>query len=98
MNVPKIKLKTEFFEEDGQIIGIAPEINVGSSGEDIEDAKHSLQEAVELWIEGCMEMGTLEQVLEEDGFARSFDGIWVHRQALLRDSAVFSPSPEMAMA
>ena len=42
MDTPRLKLKTEFFEEDGQIIGIAPEINVGSSGADIVDAQRSL--------------------------------------------------------
>jgi predicted RNase H-like HicB family nuclease len=80
MNMPRIQLKTEFFEEDGQIIGSAPEINVGSSGRDIADAQRSLKEAIELWIEGCISMGTLEQVLEEDGFRREADGVWLHRQ------------------
>ncbi|OGY91688.1 MAG: hypothetical protein A3H70_01475 [Candidatus Komeilibacteria bacterium RIFCSPLOWO2_02_FULL_48_11] len=94
--MPQIKLKTEFFEEDGQIIGIAPEINVGSSGRDIVDAQRSLKEAIELWIEGCIEMGTLEQVLDEDGFSRKADGDWVHRQALSHQTATFS-LPDLAV-
>lgn len=89
-------LKTEFFEEDGQIIGMAPEINVGSSGQDIADAERSLKEAVELWIEGCISMGTLEQVLEEDGFRREADGAWRHPQALSLQTATFS-LPEAAV-
>ena len=98
MNTPQIKLKTEFFEEDGQIIGIAPEINVGSSGMNMEDAQRSLKEAVELWLEGCQEMGTLEQVLEEDGFKREADGIWTHRQALSHQTAIFNLPDALAMA
>ena len=97
MNMPRIKLKTEFFEEDGQIIGIAPEINVSSFGSDLADAKRSLQEAVELWLEGCIEMGTLEQVLEEEGFTQSQDGSWVHRLSVAEESMTLS-MPQMAMA
>lgn len=98
MNTPQIKLKTEFFEEDGQIIGIAPEINVGSSGIDLADAQRSLREAIELWIEDCSERGVLKQILEEDGFTRSFDDVWVHREAVLRNSAMFGVPNERAMA
>lgn len=98
MNMPRIKLKTEFFEEDGQITGIAPEINVSSCGAGLADAKRSLQEAVELWLEGCMEMGTLEQVLEEDGFRREADGIWAQRQALSHQTAIFNLPDAMVMA
>ena len=96
MDRPQVKLKTEFFEEDGQVIGIATEINVGSSGVDLADAQRSLREAIELWIEDCSERGVLEDILEEDGFVRSFGGVWAHREAVLRDSAVFSVSGEMA--
>lgn len=96
--MPRIKLKTEFFEEDGQIIGIAPEINVGSSGSDIADAERSLKEAIELWLEGCIGMGTLEQVLEEDGFKREADGTWTHRQALSHQTAIFSLPDAAVMA
>jgi len=34
-------------------------------GEDVEDARNSLQEAVEAFTEECKAMGTLEEILEE---------------------------------
>jgi predicted RNase H-like HicB family nuclease len=67
-NFNTIQFKTEFFEEDGVMVGLAPELNVSSFGDNLEQAKHSLQEAVDLYLEGCAEMGTLKQVLEEAGF------------------------------
>ena len=41
-------------------------------------------------------MGTLEQVLDEDGFSRKADGDWVHRQALSHQTATFS-LPDLAV-
>lgn len=62
-----IQFKTEFFEEDGQIVGIVPSLNVSSFGDNLEQAKKSLKEAVELFLEECAKMGSLKQVLEEAG-------------------------------
>ena len=58
----------EFFEEDDVYVGLCPELNVSSFGDDVEDAKRSLLEAVQAFAEACEEMGTLEEVLEESGF------------------------------
>ncbi len=57
----------EIFQEDDVYVGLCPELNVSSFGEDIEDAKRSLHEAVQAFIEECEIMGTLEEVLEEAG-------------------------------
>ncbi|MBI2050492.1 MAG: type II toxin-antitoxin system HicB family antitoxin [Parcubacteria group bacterium] len=97
MDKPRIKLKTEFFEEDGNIVGLAPQINVSSFGDTLPDARRSLQEAIDLWIEGCMEMGTLEQVLEEDGFERLSDGTWAHRLSLAQEDMTIA-IPEKSFA
>ena len=43
------------------------ELDVSSFGDSPEDAGNSLQEAVELFLEGCEDMGTLDEVLEESG-------------------------------
>jgi len=60
--------RAEFFKEGDVYVGLCPELNVSSFGDSIENAKYSLQEAVEAFIEECEEMGTLEEVLEESEF------------------------------
>jgi len=57
--------RAEFFKEGDVYVGLCPELNVSSFGNSIEDAKDSLQEAVEAFIEECEDMGTLEEVLGE---------------------------------
>ena len=65
--VPVI-FRVEVFKEDDLYVGLAPELNVSSFGETVEEAKASLKEAVELFSEECESMGTLSEVLEESGF------------------------------
>jgi len=68
----EIIYRAEFFKEGDVYVGFCPELNVSSFGNDIEDAKRSLQEAVEAFVETCEEMGTLEEVLEEKEWAKIF--------------------------
>jgi predicted RNase H-like HicB family nuclease len=49
-------------------VGLCPHLDVSSFGETIEEAKHSLEEVLEIFIEECETMGTLVEVLEEAGF------------------------------
>jgi len=65
----KLIYRSEIFREGDVYVGLCPELNVSSFGDSIDDAKSSLQEAVEVFIEECEEMGTLEEVLEESGLA-----------------------------
>jgi predicted RNase H-like HicB family nuclease len=77
----RIVLRTEFFKEGDLYVGLAPELDVSSFGETLEDAKRSLREAAEAFVEECEEMGTLEEVLREAGFRRE-DHVWLPRQPL----------------
>jgi len=45
-----------------------PQLAVGSQGETMGLAIDNAIEALQLWVEGCMELGTLDTVLEECGF------------------------------
>jgi hypothetical protein len=45
-----------------------PSLNVYSQGSSKEDAKRCLREAIELWLESCLERGTLDEALRESGF------------------------------
>ncbi|HNR59118.1 MAG TPA: hypothetical protein PKJ51_11745 [Methanothrix sp.] len=61
-------MRAEFFREDDLFVGLAPELDVSSFGESLEEAKRSLEEAVLAFVEECEAMGTLEEVLREAGF------------------------------
>ena len=74
-----IVVRAEIFREGDLYVGVCPDLNVSSFGESLGDARQSLREALEAFIETCEEMGTLEEVLEEEGFARQ-DSHWLPRQ------------------
>ena len=66
---PYILVRVEIFRENSHYVSICPELNVSSFGDTVEEAKHSLQEAVTLFLEECNRMGTLKSVLEEAGYS-----------------------------
>jgi predicted RNase H-like HicB family nuclease len=73
---------SELFEEDGQVVALCPELNVSSYGDTAAGALASLKEAVELSLEECKHMGTLDVVLEEAGYKREQGDRWMYRQAI----------------
>ena len=79
----------EIFQEGDVYVGLCPELNVSSFGEDIEDAKRSLHEALEAFIEACEEMETLEEVLEEAGFLEK-NGVWISREPIMKETLSIS--------
>lgn len=81
MNTSNIQFRAEFFKEDGQVVGLVPELNVSSFGDDLAQARASLKEAVELFMEECNSMGTLEEVLEESGYQKKSDNGSIRWQA-----------------
>ena len=85
----KLIYRAEFFKEGDVYVGLCPELNVSSFGENIEDAKRSLHEAVEAFIETCEEMGTLEEVLEESGFLLD-QNVWSSREPVLAENIAIS--------
>jgi predicted RNase H-like HicB family nuclease len=75
----RIVYRAEFFKEGDLYVGLAPELNVSSFGETLEEARQSLQEAVEAFAKTCQAMGTFEEVMEEAGFTKKRDS-WLLRQ------------------
>ena len=71
--------RVEIFREGDLYVGLCPDLDVSSFGKTIEEAKDSLQEALEAFVEECATMGTLVEVLEEAGFVRQ-NGMWLSRQ------------------
>ena len=67
----QIVFRAEFFREGDLYVGLAPELNVSSFGETLDEAKRSLKEAVEAFLEECEAIDTLEEVIEEAGFEKT---------------------------
>lgn len=64
----KLDFRIEIFKEGKLYVAIAPELNISSFGKTQKEARSSLREAVELFLEECKRMGTLDDVLIEAGF------------------------------
>jgi predicted RNase H-like HicB family nuclease len=63
--IGQIQFTGLLFQRNGYVLSYCPELNVGSFGDTPEEARASLVEAVQCFLEGCEELGTLEEVLEE---------------------------------
>jgi len=84
-----ISFRIEIFKEGDTYVALSSELNVSSFGETIEDAKRSVKEALEAFIEECERMGTLEAILEESGFSRSNDS-WESRKPLEEEAVALT--------
>ncbi|MCL5422322.1 MAG: type II toxin-antitoxin system HicB family antitoxin [Nitrospirae bacterium] len=80
----KVSVRIEVFREGDVYVALSPELNVSSFGDTIEEAKRSVKEAVEAFIEECERMGTLEEVLEESGFSK-IDDSWKSRKPVAEE-------------
>ncbi|MBI5199938.1 MAG: type II toxin-antitoxin system HicB family antitoxin [Nitrospirae bacterium] len=79
-----ISVRIEIFKEGDVYVALSPELNVSSFGETIEDAKRSVKDAIESFIEECERMGTLEDVLEESGFSK-INNSWRPRKPIAEE-------------
>ena len=77
----RIVYRAEFFKEEDLYVGLAPELNVSSFGETLEEARRSLQEAVEAFLEECHTLGTFQRVMEEAGFSQGVVGFTIRTRA-----------------
>lgn len=73
------------FQEGDVYVALCPQLNVSSFGQDIDQAKRSLEEAVEAFLEECEQMGSLEEVLEESGYHREGDK-WIPRKPVAEET------------
>src|SRR5689334_10057480 len=68
------RLPVDIKKEGNWFISSCPILDVFSQGETRSKALDNLKEAVRLFIESCIERGTLEQVLKDCGFEAADDG------------------------
>jgi predicted RNase H-like HicB family nuclease len=80
-----ISVRIEIFKEGDVYVALSPELNVSSFGETVEEAKKSIKEALEAFLEECEKMGTLEDILEESGFSKVNDS-WESRKPIKEEA------------
>lgn len=80
----KIVFRAEVFKERDLYVALCPQLNVSSFGDTVDEAKESLLEAVEGFLEECERMDTAGEVLEESGFINN-NGTWVIREPVVKE-------------
>lgn len=63
-----VRLQCYIEKEDDVWVAGCPRLDVYSQGDSDRDARASIEEAVKLWFESCLERNTLEKALIELGF------------------------------
>lgn len=66
----QIEYTTRIHREDKLYVAHAPELDVSSAGNTVEEAHAHLREAVTLFLEEAERMGTLTAILEEAAYTR----------------------------
>ncbi len=92
MGTVTVHYRAEIFKEGDVYVGLSPDLNVSSFDDTPQHAANALQEAVELFLEGCKELGTLEDILSESGFDK-FGDTWKLRERVTQDSVALVSSP-----
>ena len=74
----KVDIKVEYFilKEREIFAAYCPALNLATQGDTYEKACKSFEEALQIFIDEVMEMGTLDEVLRENGWVRT-DKRWV---------------------
>ncbi len=85
-----INYRAEIFSESDMYVARCPDLDVSSFGDTVDEARDSLQEAVEAFLEGCELLGTLDEVLAESGFAKA-DGEWSLRRRIVEEVTAAIP-------
>lgn len=63
----KFRLTEEIWKEGNMYVSYCPELDISSCGNNIEQAKKNLQEAIQINIEETKKMGTFEKFFDEYG-------------------------------
>ena len=63
----KIRLTEEIWKEGNMYVSYCPELDIASCGEDVQQAKKNLTEAILINIEETKNLGTFERFIEDCG-------------------------------
>jgi len=72
--VQTISFTTHIFKEGDTYVAYVPELDVSSCGSTDEEARKNIRDALQGFFEVSMEMGTLDEILEEAGYVREGEG------------------------
>ena len=79
----KIRLTEEIWKEGNMYVSYCPELDIASCGEDIEQAKTNLYEAITITIEETKKMGTFSTFLENCGIEAASEDLLTARKELV---------------
>jgi predicted RNase H-like HicB family nuclease len=80
----KLKLTEEIWKEGNMYVSYCPELDIASCGEDVQQAKKNLCEAILINIKETRRMGTFQELLKECGIELS-DGDTLYARKELVD-------------
>ena len=83
----KIKVTEEIWKEGNMYVSYCPELDMASCGESVEESKKNLKEVISINFVECRKMGTLNQLLQDAGFAEDQNNVLLARKELIS----FSP-------
>ncbi|MDR1658950.1 MAG: type II toxin-antitoxin system HicB family antitoxin [Desulfovibrio sp.] len=64
-------VEVNFKPSDKYWIGSCPDLDLATQGETFERAEQNLREAIALFIESCLQRGTLDEVLRQAGYTET---------------------------
>jgi len=79
----KMRLTEEIWKEGNMYVSFCPELDIASCGEDVEQAKNNLLEAIVINIEETKKMGTFDQFIENCGLEEITTDILSARKELV---------------
>jgi len=65
-----IRYSVHIFKEGDMYVAHVPELDVSSCGATDDEARKNIREAVQAFLEASARMGTLDEILDEAGYAR----------------------------
>ncbi|NQT27118.1 type II toxin-antitoxin system HicB family antitoxin [candidate division KSB1 bacterium] len=92
----KFRLPLTIKKEDGVFISCCPILDVYSQGYTEKEARDNLKEALVMFLESCIERGTLDTILKECGFKLSHEETLSTKPSLPRNSYIDIPIPLIA--
>ena len=79
----KIRLTEEIWKEGNMYVSYCPELDISSCGENVEQVKRNLVEAILINIEETKKLGTFEQFIEDSGLEEYIPNILSARKELV---------------
>lgn len=84
-------LPVTFLREGDQFVAYTPALDLSTSGDSFEQAKKRFSEAVQIFFEECLNMGTLESVLSDLGWNKQ-NSQWNPPMVVAQDTQMFNLS------